>query len=463
MEKDGTSDLRPIQGKRGAKVRRDWRGRLAMRSFLLIVACLVTTLGALAQSAARPGETADTGGGGSAGQPVELHLFFAETCPHCSTAKAFLPSLRENRPWLAIETHSVLDPEGEELFVSMLQEIGALPEAVPTFVVCGDYLVGFDTPETTGRVLAEAVDRCYAARLRPQSPTTGAPPGTVAGPATDTVNVPFLGPISTRAVSLPVLTVVLGGLDAFNPCAFFVLLFLLSLLVNARSRLRMAIVGGVFISVSGLMYFLFMAAWLNLFLVLENVGWITRIAGLVAVVIGLLGVKDFFLFKQGPSLSIPESGKESLFARIRGLLSVENTFMLIVGAGLLAIAANMYELICTSGFPLVFTRILTLHDLTPVERYGYLALYNIVYVVPLFVIVAAFVFTMGRRKLSEREGRTLKLVSGLVMLAMGLALLVAPDLTQNVLFTVAILAGAVVLALAMSALDPARRRERAEP
>jgi hypothetical protein len=94
---------------------------------------------------------------------------------------------------------------------------------------------------------------------------------------------------------------------------------------------------------------------------------------------------------------------------------------------LLAVAANFYELLCTAGFPMVYTRLLTLQDLGATQHYLYLALYNLVYVIPLAVIVGAFAFTMGARRLSEREGRLLKLMSGLMMLQLGLLLVLAPD------------------------------------
>ena len=147
----------------------------------------------------------------------------------------------------------------------------------------------------------------------------------------------------------------------------------------------------------------------------------------------------------GPSLSITETHKKSLMQRMRGLLSVESIPMLLLGTVALAIAANMYELLCTSGFPLVFTRILTLNKLSTSEQYLYLAFYNVVYVLPLIVIVGIFVVTLGARKLSEREGRMLKLLSGLVMLAMGLTLVFAPRMFDNIFTTIAILTGALLV------------------
>ena len=205
-------------------------------------------------------------------------------------------------------------------------------------------------------------------------------------------------------MSLPVLTLVLAGMDAFNPCAFFVLLFLLSLLVHAKSRTRMAIVGGTFVLFSGLVYFVFMAAWLNVFLIAGELRVITIIAGLLALTVAALNIKDFFWFKEGPSLSIPESAKPGLFKRMRGIVATGSLGPMLASTVLLAIVANSYELLCTAGFPMVYTRVLTLSQLDTWQYYAWLAVYNVIYVIPLLAIVFVFVKTMGARKLERERG-----------------------------------------------------------
>jgi hypothetical protein len=237
---------------------------------------------------------------------------------------------------------------------------------------------------------------------------------------------------------------VLASLDAFNPCAFFVLLFLLSLMVHARGRGRMLLVGATFVVFSGLVYFLFMAAWLNLFLVVGGAAVVTTVAGLIALLIGGLNIKDYFLFKQGPTLSIPDQAKPGLFARMRGLIAADRLGTLLLGTATLALAANSYELLCTAGFPMVFTRTLTLQQLPASTYYGYLALYNLIYVLPLLAIVLAFTFTLGARKLSERQGRVLKLLSGVMMLSLGLVMLLAPDLLSRHWVGIALLSVALL-------------------
>ncbi|NNG04721.1 MAG: thioredoxin family protein [Inquilinus sp.] len=367
---------------------------------------------------------------------VTLHFFWSETCPHCARAEPFIRDLAAERPWLAIDSREVSgSPENRRAFSQMAAEIGAEIEGVPTFFLCGRMIVGFDDADGIGAALTRLAVDCHAAR---QAETALPPMPTPK--LTDTI-----GGLDPAGLSLPVLTVVLAGLDAFNPCAFFVLLFLLSLMVHAGSRARMLMVGAVFVAISGLLYFAFMAAWLNLFLVLGGLRYVTAVAGLVAIGLALFNIKDFAAVGPSFSLSIPDSAKPRLFARMRGLLATGGLPALIAGTATLAAAANTYELLCTSGFPLVYARVLTLNEVSTAGRYLYLAFYNAVYVLPLLAIVAVFAVSLGGRKLSEREGRALKLLSGAMMLGLGLVLLIAPDLLNSVATAVALLAGAVIV------------------
>ncbi|MDT8316594.1 MAG: hypothetical protein RQ824_01225 [bacterium] len=260
------------------------------------------------------------------------------------------------------------------------------------------------------------------------------------------LTLPLLGEIDPKSVSLPFFTIVIAALDSFNPCAFFVLLFLLSLLVHARSRRRMIFIGSVFILFSGIIYFLFMAAWLNIFMAIGSVSTVTTAGGIAALLIGIINIKDFFLFRQGVSLSIPESAKPKLFARMRGLLMADSLSVLVSGTVMLAIAANAYEALCTAGFPMVYTRVLTLQEMPPSSYYRYLVFYNIVYVTPLALIVAVMTTALGARKMTEWQGRKLKLISGLMMASLGVILMLAPALLGNLLASFLLLAGIAAVA-----------------
>jgi thiol-disulfide isomerase/thioredoxin len=394
---------------------------------------------------------------------VRLYYFFSPTCPHCQAAKPFIAELEARNPWLEVKRYSVKDHRGNARFYyETAQTLGVEALSVPGLVFCRQIIIGYDSAETTGKELADALQACRDRRAaQPGAPDPAATAGAGAGGATTalaaaeenagtTVNLPFIGSVDAKALSLPVLTLVLAGMDAFNPCAFFVLLFLLSLLVHAKSRARMAFIGGTFVLFSGLVYFVFMAAWLNVFLIAGELRVITIIAGLVALTVAALNIKDYFWFKEGPSLSIPDAAKPGLFKRMREVVASGSIGPMLVSTVLLAIVANSYELLCTAGFPMVYTRALTLADLESWQYYAWLAAYNVIYVLPLLAIVTVFTKTMGARKLSESEGRLLKLISGFMMLGFGLLLLIAPNLLTNALASIAVLGVAIGASLVVA-------------
>ena len=390
---------------------------------------------------------------------IVVYLFWGTGCPHCEKEKRFLAEIKHANPALEIRDYEVLySSQNRDLLAALLKAQGTQASGVPITFIGNRVFRGFSlsTKEAMENMIRECgKQNCVdpgellkaAERRQMAIPSTGGEAGVPETPPAkgQPVDIPFLGPLDARNTSLPVLTLVIAGMDSFNPCAFFVLLSLLGLLVHAQSRNKMLLVGGVFVFFSGFIYFLFMAAWLNLFLVMGNVSAITGIAGGVSLVIAAINIKDFFLFKKGVSLSIPERAKPRLFDRMRKLLRSTSLFSILAGTTVLAIMANSYELLCTAGFPMVFTRVLTLHHLTTASFYLYLVLYNIIYVIPLFIIVLAFTITLGSRKLSEWQGRTLKLVSGTMMLELGGVLLVDPALLNSVVISFSLLLGAAAV------------------
>jgi thiol-disulfide isomerase/thioredoxin len=424
-------------------------------AWLLLLLCLPGVAGA---ATGDPQSDDFWYGSAADGTPsVRLYYFFSPTCPHCQAAKPFIAELQARHPWLEVKRYSVKDHRGNARFYyDTAQTLGAEALSVPGFVFCRQIIIGYDSAETTGKELADALQACRDRRVA--NPGAPDPAATVGDAKTGTtVSLPFIGTVDAEALSLPVLTLVLAGMDAFNPCAFFVLLFLLSLLVHARSRTRMAIIGGTFVLFSGLVYFVFMAAWLNVFLIAGELRVITAIAGLVALTVAALNIKDYFWFKAGPSLSIPDAAKPGLFKRMREVVASGSMGPMLVSTVLLAIVANSYELLCTAGFPMVYTRALTLADLESWQYYAWLAAYNVIYVLPLLAIVTVFVKTMGARKLTEAEGRLLKLISGFMMLGFGLLLLIAPNMLTNAFASILVLAVAVAASLVVAKVAAPRK------
>jgi hypothetical protein len=258
------------------------------------------------------------------------------------------------------------------------------------------------------------------------------------------IYTPF-GPINSTAWSLPALTIILGGIDSFNPCAFFILIFLLNLLIYARSRRRMLLIGGIFIFFSGLMYMVFMFFLYELFRQLQTNSFmllvITLAVGAIVLPMGLLNIKDFFFFKKGASLSIPDSKKPEIYKKMRGLVKNPKLGATLIGTIVLAATVNFYELLCTLGLPFAFTNALSTFSVTyeSATYYFYILLYNIVYVIPLFIIVLIFVITFGKRKLTEWHGQVMKLISGIMLTSFGIIFLTNYKLLENVLTPILLL------------------------
>jgi hypothetical protein len=216
----------------------------------------------------------------------------------------------------------------------------------------------------------------------------------------------------------------MGLLDGFNPCSMWVLLLMISLLAPLNDRRRMLAIAGTFVLVEGIAYFLFMAAWLNLFLLIGISRASQLIIAAIAIIAGLINVKDFFAFKWGGiTLGIPEKAKPGIYGRMRAILHAENLAAAVIGAIVLAILVQIVEFLCTSGFPALFTRILTLRELDTAGYYSYLLLYIAAYMLDDIIILTIGVVMLSRHRLQENEGRMLKLVSGLVMIGLGIYLI----------------------------------------
>jgi glutaredoxin len=339
-------------------------------------------------------------------------VFVRSGCPHCEAAKDFLDHLQREQPSLHIVFRDLAqDPTALQRLRALADARGMTTVGVPTFLIGEKLIVGFLSAETTGAEIRAHLD-------------------TRAGQAADapeSIKTSWFGELRVSDLGLPLFTIIIGLLDGFNPCAMWVLLFLLSLLVNLQDRRKMALLAGTFVFVSGLMYFAFMAAWLSIFLLIGLSRAVQVGLGSIALFVGAVNVKDFFAWRRGITLSIPESAKPGLYARVRAILQAENLTGALTGIVILAGLVNMIELLCTAGFPALYTHMLSLQGLSMWEYYGYLGLYNVAYIFDDSLMVTTAVITLSRRKLQERAGQWLKLGSGTVMAGLGLVLLLKPD------------------------------------
>lgn len=396
---------------------------LAAMLWLALAASAADTAQQDGVSSAKPADGSAAALQAAPGTRAIIEVFVREGCPHCVAAEAFLVQLQRERPGLEVRFHRVdVDAAARARLGTLFRAVGAWPPGVPAFVVGTRLVIGFDDPAHSGRelrALLDAVDPTGAV----DAPGAPGVPGAVrsAEPHDATSGLP-----SVSRLGLPLFTLALGLLDGFNPCAMWVLLFLLAMLVRLRDRRRMALIAGTFVITSGVVYYAFMAAWLNVFLAVGLSGPVRVGLGVLALAVGAFNVKDFAAPGLGPSLSIPGSARPGLVARMARLRDAQALPAMLLGVVTLALAVNVVELLCTAGLPAVFTAVLAQQGLSPAAHYAYLLLYILGYVADDSLMVGLAIFALGSGKLGERGGRLLKLLSGVVMLTLGAILLLRP-------------------------------------
>lgn len=357
-------------------------------------------------------------GQGPSGQP-DLEVFVLDGCPHCEAALEWLEGVRAGRADLDIVVHVVnRDRAARDRLIALASARGIAPVGVPAFLMGDRLLTGWQDGETTGAAILAA--------MPPPSAGTAPPAPDAPGPPADEVTAPLVGTLSARSLGLPLFTVALGLLDGFNPCAMWALLLILAVLLRLRDRSRMLAIGGTFIAVGGLLYFAFLAAWLELFLLVGFSRPLQAGLGLVALAIGGLNLKDVVAFRRGPSLGIPDAAKPGIYARVRRVLTAPTLPLALAAVALLSMVVNMVELLCTAGLPALYTHVLGSYELGRPAYYGYLLLYVAAYMLDDGLVLALATVTLRGSRLQERAGRWLKLVSGVIMVALGLALLLRP-------------------------------------
>jgi glutaredoxin len=369
-------------------------------------------------------------------RPVTVHYFRAEGCPHCEDAGRFLHRLAENDPRIVIQEYEIeLDDAGREAFTRVIESLRLTQANVPLIVV-GDWgIMGYQRDEWTGAEIERRIAFCLAAEcgdavghlLAQGSLPEGAGVNVLVTSLPEEIVLPLLGKVQTASLSLPALTVVLAALDGLNPCAMWALVFLLGLLLGVEDRKRVWILGLAFLAGSGLVYFVIMTAWLNVLLTFGMLAWIRVGVGLVALGGGAYNLYDFFANPEVVCHISQSGSRRQILDRLKTMALEERLWPALVGVVLLAVAVNLIEFVCSAGIPAVYTRILTLTALPLWQYYAYLLLYIAVFMADDILIFGAAVTTLQMTGLGTRYARASRLLGGLILVAIGLALLFKPQ------------------------------------
>lgn len=395
---------------------------------------------------------------GPADHDTVMHVFVRDGCPHCAALEKFMDTwfVRGDAP--DVTYYEVMNPDSQALFKKVQERMPGLTQGVPTIILDGIIIQGYDTDLTTGLRLENIYKECSEREGGPaprslgeggcitfQDFLGGAGAMTIGGRSSTCSGDPaepctaemedeerfifdfwFVGKTDLHDLSLPALALVLGGLDGFNPCAMWVLITLLTLLINTRSWTKIILIGGTFLLVSGVMYYLFIAAWLNVFLLIGFNQWVQKIIGIVAI-----GGGSFYLYeafcKDPNQCKVTDFGRrQKTIERMKKAISASSWPLMIIGVAILAASVNLIELVCTAGLPAIFTAILAQNALTSAEHYWYLLLYILAYMFDDLIIYAIAIGTLHATGFTTKYRRFTLIFGGILMAALGVLLIFYP-------------------------------------
>lgn len=385
-------------------------------------------------------------------EKVNLYFFYGDGCSHCAKEEIFLNQIEHENKNIIIHRYEVWkNRDNAKLLARIGEELKLSITGVPVLIIGDETIVGYYSTETTGKKIRLIIDDylvrgCSDVVAPILSDVKGDnqcvhscgqddkeciqncgcnADSEVSAEMPDTINLPFFGQVEIKNYSLPVLTVLIAAIDGFNPCAMWVLLFLISLLLGMKDRRKMFILGSVFIIASGSVYFLFLSAWLNLFLFLGFVLWVRIAIGSVALVSGVFHLRDWWL--NSGVCRVTGGGKRKLvFEKLRRIINEKQFWIALIGIIVLAFAVNLVELICSAGLPAVFTQILALSDLPNYQYYFYLLLYIIIFMLDDLLVFFLAMATLQMQAISSKYTRWSGLVGGILILLIGILLLFKP-------------------------------------
>ena len=368
---------------------------------------------------------------------VSLYLFYGEGCPHCAKEEVFLNNLQALDGALVVKKFEVWsNKDNAELLGKVAKKLKITSSGVPVTVIGGRALIGFDRDDTTGQAIRAMIDDArtvgdyedVVGRLISGDRTvteTEKIPAADAIPQSDTIKSLF-GEFNIRSLSLPALTALIGSLDSLNPCAMWVLLFLISLLFGMENRGKMWLLGGTFIFASAAAYFIFLAAWLNIYIFIGYISWLKLAIALFATGSGIYYLKKYWVDRKGGCKIEDSDKRKKIIERLKEIASDRRLVFAVLGIAALGASINMVELLCSAGLPAIYVPILTMSGLATWQYYAYLTLYVFFYILPQLVTFLIAMFSLRVTAISSRVTKYSNLVGGLLMLAMGLILLFRP-------------------------------------
>ena len=376
--------------------------------------------------------------------PVLIEMFGRDDCSHCKNQREFLKELSQTRNDFTFTEYDITQAEYNALWLQ-LTSLENIPKVTPITLIGNTVIQGFGTSETTGKIIQDLIDRNKG---QPQITIQqyidqGGGGGIEAvqdGTCDDEciveeqpllVSVPIFGAIDVKQYSLPVMSIILGFIDGFNPCAMWVLVTFLIVLVQIGDRKKMWLFAGTFILAEAIMYTLILTVWFTTwdFVGLDRI--VPPIVGLIAVGGGFFFLWEYWQARNSDAIECKVGNietKRKTTARIKQLATGKFTIMTFIGILTLAFSVNVIEFACSIGIPQAFTKILELNGFTIAESSLYIFLYILFYMVDDFIVFGIALYSFEKIGLTSKYTKWSNLIGGILMVILGFILIINPDL-----------------------------------
>ena len=343
---------------------------------------------------------------------INVYLFRGDGCPHCAKAEEFLDEEYSDNEQVKVYDYEVwYDKDNAELYNEVQKHFKVEIDAVPFLVVGDTYFVGFSS--STKENIKDKINAYLDDEEDDENTRT----------------LPILGKVNLKEVSLPLVAVILGFIDGFNPCAMWVLIFLITLLLRVKEKSKRWLIGLTFLFTSGLVYFISMLG-INLALNIVAVKLVRTLIGIFILVMGILSLAKYIKNrKKDVGCTVVDSEKrQKITKRMINITSNKSLILVILGIIALAASVNIVELACSLGFPVVFSEILALNNVHGLIRIMYLLLYILFYMMDDLIVFIISMVTMEVTGITNKYNKICTLVSAIIMIAIGLLLVFNPSI-----------------------------------
>lgn len=359
---------------------------------------------------------------------VRLYFFHTSTCPHCKEEGKFLEKIKKEYPTLEIQSFLLDEEKNVSIFKKVINKYN-LSGGVPVTIIGEEVIVGFNNEFGIGKEIKKEIEKCFDKNCESfldeelgLAPLTGGAVNTNNNQEEEkdhdshkTIQVFGKEICLEEDNSLCFLGGFLGLADGINPCMFSVLMFLLVYLMGIGSSRKAFKAGIAFVITTFFFYLIFMYGLIRIIDILEISQEVRAVVALFAFLAGLVMIKDYFFYGRWFSFEISEKFKPFLER-----MTKKGT---VLSAIVLALAASLVELPCTSGIPLAYVSILSDQE---VFVLGYLMLYNFFFILPLLVIVLGTIFVWKKvekiEEFKERGKKYMRLVAGILLVFLALAI-----------------------------------------